>query len=311
MPHAITVPITARPAAIGTHRTNASTSTVRLISSMEGSAQRHGSSSTCVMAWNITMNSTFAPRSGIRASSSPVQIANQITRTLSGYRPMPQVAPNSSAYSSSTAVTTAAAGPGACLQANTMGTSTNSTGGIENASPPESFAARRTPRGVTGRAAASASVPRTQVSRSVACGVCMRVIVSAPGQPHGAAQAEDAQHTEPEGPGADHQQAGDRELPALQRPGAQLRDPVGGDRAPDLLHPVREHLQRHPQPAEDRHRHHGDHAAGHRGAALEHHAQHDADEDGGQQPEPEHRDGGHEGRGAHLDTGDDPHDADG
>src|SRR5699024_6954078 len=166
-----------------------------------------------------------------------VQSANQISRTFSGYRPMPQVVTNSAAYSSSIAVTSAAAGPGASCQASTMGISTNITGGRENASPPESFAARRIPRGVTGRAAASAGVPCTQVSRSVASGVCMRVIVSAPGQTHGAAQADSAQHTEPEGPGADHQQAGDRDLAALQRPGAQLRDPVGGDRVPDLLHP--------------------------------------------------------------------------
>src|SRR5699024_7004394 len=133
MPQAITVPITASPAAIGTQSTKASTSTVRFISSIDGSDQRHGSSSTCVMAWNITMKSRVGPSSGIMDSSTAVQSTNQITRTRSGYRAMPQVTTKSTPYSSSIAVTSAAPGPGCVIQAITMGISTKTTGGIEKA----------------------------------------------------------------------------------------------------------------------------------------------------------------------------------
>ena len=55
MPQDMIVPITAKPAAIGWPATSAIAMTARLISSIEGTAHRQGSSSTCVMAWNITM----------------------------------------------------------------------------------------------------------------------------------------------------------------------------------------------------------------------------------------------------------------
>src|SRR5699024_11726283 len=56
-----------------------------------------------------------------------------------------------------------------------------------------------------------------------------------------------------QGPGADHQQAGGGQVAAVHRPFAQPRDPVGGDELAQGLHPVREHLQRHPQPRSEEH----------------------------------------------------------
>ena len=62
----------------------------RLISSIVGTAHRQGSSSTWVIAWNITMNSTFAPSTGIRSSSDQgAQLRTRPGAPASGYRPMP------------------------------------------------------------------------------------------------------------------------------------------------------------------------------------------------------------------------------
>ena len=119
-----------------------------------------------------------------------------------------------------------------------------------------------------------ASRPGSRTSASVSVPIAAIVSASACHAAHGTGHAERAQQAEHDGSRPRSRAA--RPPAAPRRTSAHSteagRSSRWGCACPIGLHPVREHLQRHPQPAEDRHRHHGDDAAGHRGAALEHHA---------------------------------------